>query len=452
MPIRIESLSMLAPLLVTLDNSAIPVLLKRYRFEAESLVKNDIDELCAFLIQSVQDSANIGRMTIFDFSAVSTGDVSKVASALYEIRSMVDSSLRLPDLILLSPAVANGNDQVLKDLASRGVSTRIYRPDDEERASNKRYRDTGIYRVVFSAQQLLKHLRLLKARRNLGAVGFDLFCRLRAETHSRISEALDESGQHEVVLNDETVNFAYWLKQPESKTLTIFFNGAIDPKRAKGRPVFQRRTWWNTISGSHLSVPDPTQSKFPELALGWSNGSEEEWAVIKQAAVAQGCIDAWRDWCGDQPPYRGEIRLYGSSGGGFQALAVGALVDATEVIVNNPQLDWSRYEYKSHVHAVAERVYGVSVEQTVENFPERTNIIELWNKLEYAPTFDLLVNGASRNDVTLQTSLLLEWLKNPVNGALASNSSVRFYFAPADGHNPLLPEEAFDLLNRNSAI
>lgn len=442
------------PILVTVGESEVPRLLKKYRFGVSER-KISLEQLAGgSALRLIKEALQNPAACLVDLTDPTAAQKhpKPVSELLQELARALQRQELYFDALLLSPQAMNQNMQIDQPFLAEGVSIRVFRSDAEERAGDSRYRDTGIADQVYSAQRLLRFAKLMRARHSLGQSEFDRFRKIRALVRAEVKSSWATPGEQECAIEDGIINAAYVLKQPESRTLTVYFNGAIDPRRAKGRPVFQRRTWWPKVGGSHLSIADPTQALHPELALGWGSGSIESWGILDQAAVAQGFIDSWKLWCGATNAQDCRIRIYGSSGGGFQALAAGTFVEAHEVIANNPQVDWTRYEYRSHVEAVASNVYGDSVATVAERFPERINLTKLWSKAGYAPTFDLLVNGASGADVSRHTAVILDWLKVPQNASSVANSSVRFYYSPADGHNPLLPEEAFALLGRNSKL
>lgn len=250
---------------------------------------------------------------------------------------------------------------------------------------------------------------------------------------------------------DLTQHFCYQrgeIRHDKPPRLTIFFNGAIDTSIAKGRPVFQRTSWWNEIHGSKISIPDPTLSKDETLTTGWAQGSDKHWGTAIQAGVSQGVIEFWRksEGLGSE---EGEVQMYGTSAGGFQALMAGAFVDPQRVIVNNAQFDWLKAEGRSAVKktldlAYSNRIPGSSIR---ENWHWRVLVSEFYSRVRFAPPIDYYLNLSSKIDRTVQWPALEKFMFSSQGSKYGGGFNLFAYKDPIRGHNPLGKELTIQILN-----
>ena len=277
------------------------------------------------------------------------------------------------------------------------------------------------------------------------------------EVKCRMQEALEKSygldeDQVEVDTGDYKGHIAYRFKDSKDNPdnlLVIYFNGAIDPKRAEGKPVFQRKSWWPELPGDSASCADPTQNAFKDLALGWGQGTRQAWGIPVQAAMVSALISFWRKRCGLRID-EGTVVLYGSSGGGFQALEVGTLLRVDRVLVNNPQLDWLKYEGRKHVIDLMQKVYGPWSNHSGfrGEWAERISVLEFWEGAGFVPAFDLFVNAFSSPDIRNQVAPLLSKMGNEKAARKFENVSIRYYTCSEDGHSPLLTRELLGIVSR----
>lgn len=248
-----------------------------------------------------------------------------------------------------------------------------------------------------------------------------------------------------------------------SNRITFFFNGAVDPERAQGKPVFQRTSFFPEIEGTCVSIPDPTQDAFPELRLGWGQGTSEVWGAAVQAGMIEGIIQAWLE---KNQITRSEatVQFHGSSAGGFQALMVGSFVRTDRVLANNPQVDVLHYESIAAKKTMATSVYGDGalknneVETVVglnaptdiylrKNWNRRLSLVALWSKAGYAPKSWLLVNSQSSTDVQLQMKPLLNFLAGSPGLNLLPELRLELYPSPERQHNPITQQATIDWIN-----
>lgn len=223
---------------------------------------------------------------------------------------------------------------------------------------------------------------------------------------------------------------------PKSTRLPVLalFNGAIDPMRAAGKPVFQRFSWNEEFQASTAYFHDSTQTLHPTLRISWGLGD----GVLTLAPLHAGALEGYRTaletQLGAQQP---NLHLFGSSAGGFQALRVATLLSDASTLVNNPQLDWLKYEVRSAVRDVLSTVYAhVPQDQVRDQHGAEISLTTWWSQLGVIPSFKYLLNCASKADVDLQYLPFMRWLAGPQVPS-PSDVHVRTYLDQQAGHNPL---------------
>lgn len=248
-----------------------------------------------------------------------------------------------------------------------------------------------------------------------------------------------------------------------SKRITFFFNGAIDPERANGRPVFQRTSFFPDIEGTCVSIPDPTQDAFRELKLGWGQGTPEVWGIATQVGVVEGIVEGWLK-LNNLNRDQALVQFHGSSAGGFQALMVGTFVRADRVLANNPQVDVLHYESLAAKKTMATSVYGElaakdgEIEEVLglnaptdvymrQNWNRRLSLVALWSRTGYAPRSWLLVNSQSSTDVQLQMKPLLSFLSGSPGLNLLPEVRLEMYASPERQHNPIGQQPTIHWIN-----
>lgn len=228
-----------------------------------------------------------------------------------------------------------------------------------------------------------------------------------------------------------------------SDGLVVLYNGAIQRSKAPDGVVFQRSSWLDDINADVVQIADPTLVKHQRLQIGWGQYSTENWALDSYKALLD--------------HVRSEFKLaevvhtvhYGSSAGGFQAGVVATLDRGSLAVVNNPQLDWSRYNLV-FVKALLRDVFeGAEVEKILEESPWRVNLIEFFKKQNYIPPIEILTNLASDGDYEQQLLPFLEGLRQLHSGNQTPRVNFRSYADANLGHNPLSKPYTLRLINES---
>ena len=226
-----------------------------------------------------------------------------------------------------------------------------------------------------------------------------------------------------------TVPALLWSRVEPTGRLVIAFNGAV--RRTPGKvpqEIFQRRTWVDDFDADVLFISDPTLRTDNQISIGWGQGAPGRFALPAMAQTARFVAE-----CLEVPS---AARLYfGTSAGGFQALQTAARDEGSRALVNNPQIDWTKY-IPVYVTTIARQIYeGATPEETAENFPDRTSTAHAFAEFGHIPRTRCLLNAASENDALAQLPALVDAL--PAQSGERSCFDVSLYSDVRGGHNPL---------------
>lgn len=220
--------------------------------------------------------------------------------------------------------------------------------------------------------------------------------------------------------------------------LVILNNGSVDLGRSGRVPVFQRSSWWSEISAHQIYVCDPGTVGDDATALNWLQSRGPTWIVrdLMKALLALSRV------LGVTRPER---RLYyGSSAGGFAALLELAYDRRARAVVNNPQINWTRW-YAHQVSPVLQSHFPRLDAKTVrERFPQRASCLHSFTKMGGAANVDYWVNMASQHDREVQLPIVLKTLRD--SPEICRTFSIHMYYDEQQGHSPLSKQKTLELL------
>lgn len=229
------------------------------------------------------------------------------------------------------------------------------------------------------------------------------------------------------------------VRRKDAERLVILNNGAMDLDRSKGRPVFQRSSWWHEIGAHQLYVCDPGTVGSGALMLNWMQSSPPSWLIHKLAKAIRVIS---RILGVDNGVHR---TYFGSSAGGFSALSCLAYDPKANAIINNAQFDWTRW-YAPQVRKVLEaRFPGHTAADIRTKWPHRANALESLIRRKSSQTVDYWINLASDYDRTVQMPFWNKMLEN--HPVVAANFTMHCYYDEASGHNPLTRQQTLEILN-----
>lgn len=230
------------------------------------------------------------------------------------------------------------------------------------------------------------------------------------------------------------------IRRPQAERLVVLNNGSVSQERSGGRPVFQRSSWWSDIDAHQIFVCDPGTVGDGALALNWLQAERPRWIVrdlMKVLLVLSRSLGISRP---EQRTY------YGSSAGGFATLLELAYDRRASAIVNNPQIDWTRWYVHQARPVLAAHFSGLNAKQVREGFPKRANCLQSLADAGAQAKVDYWVNMASAHDRDVQLPISFEFIR--AHPEICASFSLNMYYDEKQGHNPLSKPATIELLNK----
>ena len=186
---------------------------------------------------------------------------------------------------------------------------------------------------------------------------------------------------------------AYLLKGPswdfpalyypgEGQTLFVMMPSATERTKTV-LPAFNRWTWASAgvFPGSVLCIADPTLALDDQLRLGWLLGNKRHCATTELAAFISRLAKSK-----GIPPER--IVIYGSSAGGFAALALAACIEGSVAVAINAQTDALSYEIAREVALIRKRCFDDMPEDAIRReFSHRVDMAARWRDVQKSRAF-----------------------------------------------------------------
>lgn len=169
------------------------------------------------------------------------------------------------------------------------------------------------------------------------------------------------------------------LFDKHSNKLIVFFSG-LRPRTNSLTTFYNRITWVDDFEHSCLFVSDPTMLFDSSLRGGYYQGTDK-WFGVEYCAEIISKIATMLNIT------ENNVLLYGSSQGGFAALAIHAFLTRTKVLAESPQNDLSVLtSAKLDRINMLKSVYGTDSFDDLNNeLRFRTCIVKLYS--EYTPSF-----------------------------------------------------------------
>jgi len=241
---------------------------------------------------------------------------------------------------------------------------------------------------------------------------------------------------------------ALYYAGKEQQRLFVMLSAAT--RRSEQRlPVFNRWTWAEKkkFPGHVLCVADPTLELHGEMNLGWYLGtdghdvSEELSRFIRRFAEALGIPED-------------KIVIWGSSGGGFSALAVTSHIEKATAVAINAQTDIFAYEIAQYIETVRRCCFSNQTAQHIqEHFGPRVNMAQAWKNNRSSRAI-LIQNTLDTHHYTCHFKPYWEALGGTAEGgASADGRHYAWIYSDSRGHAPeseqMIPD-ILDLINQNS--
>lgn len=161
----------------------------------------------------------------------------------------------------------------------------------------------------------------------------------------------------------------------DKQALFVLMPSAVDRKRMT-LPAFNRWTWASNgfFPGSVLCIADPTLGLHDDLALGWLLGDSQNCATeelacfITELAKSKGIPNS-------------KIVIYGSSAGGFAALALASFIDGSIAVAINAQTDALLYSNTRQVDLTSKVCFSMPKDEARQEFKDRLDMTVRWSKV-----------------------------------------------------------------------
>ncbi|WP_165802642.1 heparinase II/III family protein [Arthrobacter sp. Bz4] len=178
---------------------------------------------------------------------------------------------------------------------------------------------------------------------------------LKTKTSSgevRTYASIRQAGQHAYFSGMQTVGIGaltlpIFSTPGPGKVLHVGFHGALNRSKYS-LPRFERLTGYSERGWASCLIGDPTLDLSPDLTLGWYLGTHD---TDLHRVIADFVMERM-----EAGGYT-EVVLAGSSGGGFAALQIGALIKGSRVAAFNPQTDIRKY-YSRFTDLALSSVFG----------------------------------------------------------------------------------------------
>jgi hypothetical protein len=254
------------------------------------------------------------------------------------------------------------------------------------------------------------------------------------------------------VVDDQTIVYSlkggFWtfpaLYIPsERKSLFVLMPSAVDRKKMR-LPAFHRWTWAlkGLFPGDVLCVSDPTLELHDELQLGWFIGNDASCATTELSEFVVKLAES-------RGIPREKIVIYGSSAGGFAALALSACIEGSVAIAINAQVDAFSYYVPKQVELISKMCFsGMPPDAVKRNFPDRVNMISRWARVQSSRAF-LIQNVLDRHHYEVHFKPFWKSLGgNPEEqeGLSCSGRHLAWIYRQEGGHIPETMEMAKEII------
>lgn len=226
----------------------------------------------------------------------------------------------------------------------------------------------------------------------------------------------------------------YLNLKKHSDKLIICGPSAIDSKKIMP-PVFHRWSWAKKLPYSTIIVSDPTLET-GEFNIGWFLGDNEEYHLPKVVNVIIKLIS-------QISVSRENTFFYGTSAGGFSSLMMAALFKGSKAIVQNPQIDISKYK-GDFFRQLVKHNYNGSLPSS-----ERLNVISWYERIKYIPDVYYIQNTYDTHHFDIHFRAFIEGVSS-LRDSFKTNCNIFFdiYSDSESGHNADSFDIAYSRLNR----
>ncbi len=173
------------------------------------------------------------------------------------------------------------------------------------------------------------------------------------------------------------------FEREAATTLLVFMPSAVAAGSVAHRhPAFARWQWESHFPDAHvLALADPSMGIAEALRGAWYMHAEHD-IIAQMGSAVTALAERLR---------ASNVILYGSSLGGFGALALASQIDGAIAIAEVPQLDFARWLNSARI-AVETHILGCSLEEHRARHPEQVSIRTRFESSGRVPSFVIVSN------------------------------------------------------------
>lgn len=169
--------------------------------------------------------------------------------------------------------------------------------------------------------------------------------------------------------------------------LVCFLPGARAPLSARRTPFLHRWSWHNDLPDYDVvALGDPSVAVDERLLGGWFMHSEVD-IIAELAGFLEQIVTAL-----DHDVAR--VTTYGSSLGGYGAIALAAHLPGVRAVAEIPQVDIARWPVRSAQALLEEVLAREPLAEFRERFPERVDLLDRLRFAGFIPPITLVTNSA----------------------------------------------------------
>lgn len=160
---------------------------------------------------------------------------------------------------------------------------------------------------------------------------------LKVRNFSEFKNTFQGDGRYDFLIDDVEIETAIQnVNRVTEGRLFVLFSGARDPNK-QPLPKFDRWKWANSFPGIVVNISDPSLYFHEKrLRIGWYYGTKEKSYSCLISSLVENLANFFS-------LDTSNVIFYGSSAGGFAAIAVSALVENSTAVAINPQIVLSKY-------------------------------------------------------------------------------------------------------------
>jgi hypothetical protein len=225
-----------------------------------------------------------------------------------------------------------------------------------------------------------------------------------------------------------------WHPNKKHNRLFVLFSG--DAMRSKNNPpVFQRWSWANFFPGNCLYISDPALYLDDRLGLAWYAGTDRFDPMLEIVKIVRSIADHLEI-------SNEEIYSYGSSGGGFAALRMAAMMEGAGAIAVNPQTVVTNYAMKNTDRYLRLCFNGRDRDAAIRDFPERLSLIHYINILKHRKII-YIQNELDEHHYEYHYKPFCEAMNESYDINSTTGNFRRLIFSHADGHKKAETQDVF---------